>query len=455
MKLKKVILIIFIMSLVGSFILPTITKADENEQSTSKYTNYVAIGDSIAAGYGLENIGAESYAQIVRSNYNIDESKFANKGVVGATCEEYYHLITDGDDAETYRNLIKNADLITVSVGSNEILGLIVKAIADGAGVDVVDSNGKAIPSLQVMAQVQEVFANGDAAQKAQIIAAIVNFFTSDETTQNINNKVASYSNYWDKTVKEIKKLNPNAVIIATQFYNPYYDVKLGTFDVGEFTDSAINKMNTALEQRSKSETDYKIARIYESFNTKDPRITNVNFNILESKLNLDPHPNKQGHSIIARKIIEVADTTEPKKDIKKDIATLEISNIADTAYTGNAIEPKVTVKDNGVELKEGIDYTVVYSNNKEVGEATVTIKGIGSYTGEVTKTFKITSSSNNGNGSGGSNSGNQNKQNIIPQNNTYSKKKLPQTGSTTTIIGLIIITSIVLVVITRKELTK
>lgn len=454
-RIEKVILILLITSLLWSFILPNTIRADELTQGKSKYTNYVAIGDSIAAGYGLENISKDSYAQIIRAHYNIDEKNFSNKGVVGATCEDYYHFITDSGDAETYRNLIKNADLITVSVGSNEILGLIVKAIADGAGVDVIDADGNAIPTLTVMAEVQEVFANGDAAKKAEIIASIVNFFSSEETIRNIDSKVNSYKDYWDKIVKEIKELNPDAVIIATEFYNPYYGVKLGTFDVGEFTDDAINKMNEALEQRSNSESDYKIARIYESFNTKDPRVTNVNFNILESKINLDPHPNKQGHSIIATKVIDVADKAEPKKDLKKDITTLSISKILDYTYTGNAIEPKVTIKDNGIELKEGKDYTITYSNNKEIGEATVTITGIGNYTGMTKKSFKIIASSNNNDDGLINNTNNKKNTKEQIQNSNSSNKRLPDTGTPTIIIGMILIISIILVTITRNELKK
>ncbi|MBR3245733.1 MAG: sirohydrochlorin cobaltochelatase, partial [Parasporobacterium sp.] len=58
--------------------------------------------------------------------------------------------------------------------------------------------------------------------------------------------------------------------------------------------------------------------------------------------------------------------------------------------YNGNAKKPAVTVKDGNKTLKNGTDYTVSYKNNKNVGKATVTIKGKGNYTGTVTKNFKI-----------------------------------------------------------------
>ena len=60
--------------------------------------------------------------------------------------------------------------------------------------------------------------------------------------------------------------------------------------------------------------------------------------------------------------------------------------------YDGTAKTPSVTVTDtSGNVLTENTDYTVSYSDNTEVGTATVTITGIGDYTGTLTKTFTIT----------------------------------------------------------------
>ena len=69
------------------------------------------------------------------------------------------------------------------------------------------------------------------------------------------------------------------------------------------------------------------------------------------------------------------------------------VSDIADQPYTGEQITPAVTVVDDSTPLVEGKDFTVTYGNNTEVGtgKGTVTIKGTGNYTGEVTKTFNIT----------------------------------------------------------------
>ena len=75
---------------------------------------------------------------------------------------------------------------------------------------------------------------------------------------------------------------------------------------------------------------------------------------------------------------------------IKNNFKKATVSGISTKAFTGKNITQSITVKYNGKTLKKGTDYTVSYSNNKKIGTATVKIAGKGSYTGTVTKTFKI-----------------------------------------------------------------
>ncbi|MBR6472934.1 MAG: S8 family serine peptidase [Firmicutes bacterium] len=78
-------------------------------------------------------------------------------------------------------------------------------------------------------------------------------------------------------------------------------------------------------------------------------------------------------------------------KPVKIKTATLKSKS---KVYTGKKLTNTVTVKAkvNGKtkKLTKDKDYTVSYSNNVNVGKATVTIKGKGNYTGKLTKTFSI-----------------------------------------------------------------
>ena len=75
---------------------------------------------------------------------------------------------------------------------------------------------------------------------------------------------------------------------------------------------------------------------------------------------------------------------------IKNNFKKATVSGISTKAFTGKNITQSITVKYNGKTLKKGTDYTVSYSSNKNIGTATVKIAGKGSYTGTITKTFKI-----------------------------------------------------------------
>ena len=68
------------------------------------------------------------------------------------------------------------------------------------------------------------------------------------------------------------------------------------------------------------------------------------------------------------------------------------IQAIADVTFTGEALTPAIVVKNGETTLSPETDYTVSYSNNTNVGQATVTIaakEGSG-YTGTATATFNI-----------------------------------------------------------------
>ena len=73
------------------------------------------------------------------------------------------------------------------------------------------------------------------------------------------------------------------------------------------------------------------------------------------------------------------------------DIANAKITlSKAPYIYSPNGVFPSVTVKYGKKTLSKGTDYTVTYTNNKAIGVATLTVKGIGSYVGSVSKSFTV-----------------------------------------------------------------
>ncbi len=88
----------------------------------------------------------------------------------------------------------------------------------------------------------------------------------------------------------------------------------------------------------------------------------------------------QNGNTFIAGKMPQL-------KDISDCTATLAATSYT---YTGEEIEPDVTVTDGEKILENETDYTVSYENNVDVGTATVIVAGEGGYTGRIELTFEI-----------------------------------------------------------------
>ena len=77
------------------------------------------------------------------------------------------------------------------------------------------------------------------------------------------------------------------------------------------------------------------------------------------------------------------------KPSLQDGVCSITLSK-KEYTYTGSDFKPKVKVTYDGVTLTSGTHYTVVYSNNKNAGTATVQVTGKGKYTGSVKLNFII-----------------------------------------------------------------
>lgn len=76
---------------------------------------------------------------------------------------------------------------------------------------------------------------------------------------------------------------------------------------------------------------------------------------------------------------------------IPAQINKVSVSAIESQKYTGKEIQPNLILKYNGITLEEEKDYTVSYSNNINVGVATIIIEGKSNFTGILQTGFTIT----------------------------------------------------------------
>lgn len=106
----------------------------------------------------------------------------------------------------------------------------------------------------------------------------------------------------------------------------------------------------------------------------------------------------KEGTTKIGAYTLEGTLITEATIQVIKivaDISSCNIKEIEEQKYTGNALEPEITITDeDGYKLERGIDYDTVYKDNISAGIATVTIIGKEIYSGSITKNFEIVTDS-------------------------------------------------------------
>ncbi|MEE0046145.1 cellulase family glycosylhydrolase [Ruminococcus sp.] len=74
----------------------------------------------------------------------------------------------------------------------------------------------------------------------------------------------------------------------------------------------------------------------------------------------------------------------------KRAMAGGTVSVASSVSFTGSNITPSVTVKVAGRTLTSGTDYTVSYSNNKNVGTSNIYVYGKGNYSGSLSAKFDI-----------------------------------------------------------------
>ena len=96
-----------------------------------------------------------------------------------------------------------------------------------------------------------------------------------------------------------------------------------------------------------------------------------------------------EGSSIVLKDSASIlAKPLKPSTDDQPGGITVD--PIKDQSWTGEEITPPVVVKDGDKVLVYGVDYTVEFKNNIDVGTADVIIKGIGDYQGTLNTEFKI-----------------------------------------------------------------
>ena len=265
-------------------LLPASALAAGGEQKS-----YVALGDSITTGYGLAENETGFAKQVADSNgYTL-----TNLAQDGATSTDLLEVVTSEANADT----LKNADLITVTIGGNDLMNALYAYLAE-------EYNNKQNSDTPITAaDVKASLAGEEGAVVKQItmlVFAISNI--SDFQSSLIAN--SAYDTLWDnfvEIIETIREINQNAQLIVVNQYNPYSHLTTGIsgLDLSSVIsafDSAVQVLNEAI---SSGETiaGYTVADVYTKFKEAENNPCNAS---VSPSINLDFHPNATGHGLIA-----------------------------------------------------------------------------------------------------------------------------------------------------------
>lgn len=260
--------------------------------------NLVVLGDSIAKGYGSSEALSGGFGTVLGQKLSADVT---NLGIVGLDSNQLLNKLSD----EKFVDAVENADVICISIGSNDLLKPFLSIFADTLGVQGEEK--------ELFAKIQDKMSSS--AKKNPLEAANMLSTAMKKLTNNseLNSACESFPDRFDKIILRINELNPEAVIYVNNIYNPYYGVAyqyegISVFNVQQLCEPYIKKLNTTF----KSNENYTVIDMYSVF--RQTGLTNVNAaSITNMKgINLDPHPNDDGYRLMADYIYTHLDSIVP-----------------------------------------------------------------------------------------------------------------------------------------------
>lgn len=263
-------------------------------------SSYVALGDSITTGYGLG--GEQSFAEIVakENGYALNDTLAAD----GATSEELLDVVTDPANTET----LKNADLITITIGGNDLMGALYQYLADVYNRTNETAFTGEDMQLALMGQ------NVDIPQSTALFLLMFNLNTF--VSSGMDSTLSEFQTNLSNILEQLKELNPTAQIIVTNQYNPYGILENSNYaSLVEQFETGIGKLNNAISEVCKS-LGVTVADVHTSFaEALDAGENPCNASVAGGTINPDFHPNAYGHELIAAAIAAQLPEPEPEPE--------------------------------------------------------------------------------------------------------------------------------------------
>ncbi len=255
---------------------------------TKSTPTYVALGDSITTGYGLENFNKNDIKNKSSDKNFVNKlgkklgAKTVNLGIEGMDSMQLLQAISKPKTAEQKAEVtqIKNASVISISIGGNNVMQPLLAKLNEklGEGKSIYTASSEEIQN----AAFNLLFDTTAVSNLQNDVVAGAATFNGDAKLK----KAGDFANI----ISTIKKINPKAQIIVQTIYSPY---KISFI---AFCDTAIQSMNAEIIKNSANGKNYKVADVYSAFSKAKSGTKLVNADL---GVSFDPHPTDKGHEVI------------------------------------------------------------------------------------------------------------------------------------------------------------
>lgn len=213
---------------------------------------YTALGDSIAYGTGATDL--VGYTDLFNKHLTrkFGEGTYLNMSYNGATSDDLSMALYDLSDSLGVQTAISASEVITISIGGNDLLGPFLVALGE---------------------VVLNYYLNPDNTVDFESLLSDLSEWEYDSTTHNQFNEmlmglsselsilVYNFTSNWGLIINRIRDLNPNADIYVNTVFNP---LKFSP-SLYQFADPAIQGLNQPIHLLADL-YDYKVVDVYSMF---------------------------------------------------------------------------------------------------------------------------------------------------------------------------------------------
>ena len=315
--MRKRLLTLALMLILLLTLVPAQTFAAKSEQDLG--LRYLNIGDSIAYGLsadpGLSYFGL--FAQYLGSErFGLDPNwpmtmagGVVNLGLPGLDSVELL-MALKGEFSPSMTDphyelqvqllaLIPQADVITLSIGGNNLLTPVIATVFAMYGLNPLFNTEQDLMTAIMM--------QGEMAWNMKLAAFTESALSSEPMTLGsmLEARTAQFLIDWPAILNRIEVLNPNADIIAMTLYNPIE--KSDNEALFNRYEALVRPMNMVM---MRTQNRVMLANVANTFR-KDPdavafRLTWVDAGLYKPPVLIDPHPTTLGHQLIFEELMKV-----------------------------------------------------------------------------------------------------------------------------------------------------